>query len=262
MDQVKVAEQRKSLEEMKAEYPLGFQDKDVAYDLVLPKGLSEEAVRKISAYKNEPEWMLELRLKALAHFKERGLPAWGPWAEELKRIKFDEITYFAAAGSGEETSWEELPDEIRETFEKIGIPRIEQERLVSGSAAQYDSLVAYHAMQEELVKQGVVFLSTDEALQQYPEIFKKYFGSVIPYKDNFAAALNTAFWSGGSTVIIPKGVQVDLPLSAYFRINASQFFQAERTLIIAEEGSRVSYSEGCVCAGEQISIGDKMVNVE
>src|ERR1039458_207330 len=161
MDQVKVREQKESLEEMKADYKFGFQDKDVAYDLILPKGLSEEAVRKISAYKNEPEWMLDIRLNALAHFKERGLAKWGPWADELERIKFDEITYFAAAGTGEETTWDELPDEIRETFEKIGIPRAEQERLVSGSAAQYDSLVAYHAMQEELVKQGVIFLSTD-----------------------------------------------------------------------------------------------------
>lgn len=244
VDLEKKAEQEETLSKMKEGYELGFQDENVDYSLVLPKGLSEEVVRKISAFKEEPEWMLDIRLKALQHFQSRGLPNWGPFKEYMKDIDFDEITYFAAT-TKDEGAWDELPDKIKETFTKIGVPRGEQEALVAGSAAQYDSSVAYHAMQEELQKQGVIFLGMDEALKQHPDLVREYFGSVIPSNDNFAAALNTACWSGGSFIWVPPGVHVELPLSAYFRINSSQFFQGERTAIIAEEGSKVSYSEGC-----------------
>ena len=206
------------------------------------RGLSEEVVRDISSKKNEPSWMLELRLKGLDLFAKKPMPAWG---SDLTGIFFDTIKYFVRSTQKQAATWEDLPEDIRNTYEKLGIPQAERERLVSGVAAQYESEVVYHSIREDLQKQGVIFLDTDAALKEHPDLFKEYFGSVIPIGDNKFAALNSAVWSGGSFIYIPKGVHVDIPLQAYFRINTENMGQFERTLIIADEGSYVHYVEGC-----------------
>jgi len=206
------------------------------------RGLSEEVVREISALKNEPKWMLDLRLKAYRHFLRRPMPTWGG---DLSQIDFDDIYYFVRSTEKQASSWDELPAEIRETYDKLGIPEAERQRLIAGVAAQYESEVVYHKVREDLEKQGVIFLDTDSALQQHEDLFREHFTKVIPPNDNKFAALNTAVWSGGSFIWVPEGVKVDIPLQAYFRINQQNMGQFERTLIIAEPGSYVHYVEGC-----------------
>ena len=199
-------------------------------------------MREISALKNEPEWMLKTRLKSLRLFDKKPMPWWG---SDLSGIDFDNIKYFVRSTEKQATSWEDLPDDIKNTYDRLGIPEAEKQRLVAGVAAQYESEVVYHQIQESLEEQGVIFLDTDTALREHPEIFEQYFGSVIPPGDNKFASLNTAVWSGGSFVYVPPGVHVEIPLQAYFRINTENMGQFERTLIIADEGSYVHYVEGC-----------------
>ncbi len=222
-------------------YKFGWADSDVA-GAGAKRGLSEEVVRNISALKNEPEWMLAMRLKGLRLFDRKPLPTWGA---DLADIDFENIKYFVRSTEKQAASWEELPDDIKATYDRLGIPEAEKQRLVSGIAAQYESEVVYHQIQKELEDQGVIFLDTDSGLKQYPELFQEYFGSVIPVGDNKFAALNTSVWSGGSFIYVPKGVHVDIPLQAYFRINTENMGQFERTLIIVDEGAYVHYVEGC-----------------
>ena len=222
-------------------YQYGWADSDAAGEKAV-RGLNEDVVRDISGKKDEPEWMRNLRLKALKYFERKPMPAWGP---DLSGIDFDNIKYFVRSTEGQAKTWEDLPEDIRNTYERLGIPEAERERLVAGVAAQYESEVVYHQIREDLEEQGVVFLDTDTALKEHPEIFEEYFGTVIPVGDNKFASLNTAVWSGGSFVYVPKGVHVEIPLQAYFRINTENMGQFERTLIIADEDSYVHYVEGC-----------------
>ncbi|WP_019148167.1 Fe-S cluster assembly protein SufB [Timonella senegalensis] len=222
-------------------YEYGWHDEDAA-GAAAQRGLSEAVVRNISALKNEPEWMLNQRLKALRLFGKKPMPNWG---SDLSGIDFDNIKYFVRSTEKQATSWEDLPDDIKNTYDRLGIPEAEKQRLVAGVAAQYESEVVYHQIREDLEEQGVIFVDTDTGLREYPEIFEQYFGSVIPAGDNKFAALNSALWSGGSFVYVPPGVHVEIPLQAYFRINTENMGQFERTLIIADEGSYVHYVEGC-----------------
>src|SRR5690242_4449479 len=222
-------------------YGYGWVDSDTA-GASAQRGLSEAVVRDISAKKNEPEWMLESRLKALRTFEKKPMPNWG---SNLEGIDFDNIKYFVRSTEKQAASWEELPEDIRNTYDRLGIPEAEKQRLVAGVAAQYESEVVYHQIREDLEALGVIFLDTDSGLREHPEIFQKYFGTVIPAGDNKFSALNTAVWSGGSFIYVPPGVHVDIPLQAYFRINTENMGQFERTLIIADEGSYVHYVEGC-----------------
>jgi Fe-S cluster assembly protein SufB len=222
----------------------GFRDEE-NYTFKSERGLNEEVVRTLSKMKGEPEWMLKRRLKALEIFNSKPVPLQGTWANpKLADLDFQDIFYYVRPGEKAEKSWDDVPDNIRRTFEKLGIPEAEQ-KFLAGVGAQYESEVVYHSLREEWEKLGVIFLDTDTALREYPEIFKEYFGSVIPAADNKYAALNTAVWSGGSFVYVPAGVKVDIPLQAYFRINAENMGQFERTLIIVEEGAEVHYIEGC-----------------
>lgn len=205
------------------------------------KGLNEEIVAMISDMKNEPLWMKEFRLKSYSLFKEKKMPEWGA---DLSKINFNDIYYFIRPTEAQATSWEDLPKEIKETYDKIGVPEAEK-KFLAGVSAQYESEVVYESVNKALKKQGVIFCDMDTGLRMYPEIVKEYFGTLIPPHDNKFAALNSAVWSGGSFVYVPRGVHVTLPLQAYFRINAERFGQFERTLIIAEEGSYVHYIEGC-----------------
>jgi Fe-S cluster assembly protein SufB len=207
------------------------------------EGLTEEIVRQISAYKNEPEWMLDIRLNGLKLFDEMPMPWWGN-QDLLKEIDFTNIHYFVRPTERVGKDWKDVPDDIRDTFEKLGIPEAER-KFLAGVSAQFESEVVYHSVQEKLEQQGVLFFDMDSALRQYPEIVKKYFASVIPTNDNKFSALNTAVWSGGSFIYVPPGVHVDIPLQAYFRINTENMGQFERTLIIADEGSSIHYIEGC-----------------
>ncbi|AGS34877.1 hypothetical protein B841_07020 [Corynebacterium maris DSM 45190] len=222
-------------------YNYGWHDSDEA-GASARRGLSEEVVRDISGLKNESEWMLEQRLKALKIFDKQPMPKWGA---DLSGIDFDRIKYFVRSTEGQVTDWNDLPQDIKDTYDKLGIPEAEKQRLVAGVAAQYESEVVYHQIREDLEEKGVIFVDTDTALQEYPELFKEYFGTVIPAGDNKFSALNTAVWSGGSFIYVPPGVHVDIPLQAYFRINTENMGQFERTLIIADEGSYVHYVEGC-----------------
>ncbi|MDA8369399.1 MAG: Fe-S cluster assembly protein SufB [Nocardiopsaceae bacterium] len=222
-------------------YEYGWADSDEA-GASARRGLNEEVVRDISAKKDEPEWMEKLRLKSLRLFDKKPMPTWGA---DLSRIDFDNIKYFVRSTEQQATSWEELPEDIKNTYDKLGIPEAEKQRLVAGVAAQYESEVVYHQIREDLEQQGVIFLDTDTALKEHPEIFQEYFGTVIPAGDNKFAALNTAVWSGGSFVYVPKNVHVEIPLQAYFRINTENMGQFERTLIIVDEGAYVHYVEGC-----------------
>ena len=222
-------------------YEFGWSDSDVA-GASAKRGISPEVVADISALKSEPEWMLKNRLKALALFYKKPMPAWGA---DLSGIDFDNIKYFVRSTEKQAQTWDDLPDDIKNTYEKLGIPEAERQRLVSGVAAQYESEVVYHTINKDLEDQGVIFMDTDTALKEHPELFKEYFGTVIPAGDNKFAALNTSVWSGGSFVYVPKGVHVQIPLQAYFRINTENMGQFERTLIIADEGSYVHYIEGC-----------------
>src|SRR3989344_130423 len=205
------------------------------------RGLSRDVVEKISKRKKEPKWMLDLRLKALEQFLKKDLPAWGG---DLSTMDFGSITYYIDPTDKKVSDWNELPENIKKTFDRLGIPEAER-NFLGGAGAQFESSVVYHNLRDELAKQGVIFLDTDSGLQEHEELFKKWFGKVVPLYDNKFAALNTAVWSGGSFIYIPPGVKVTLPLQAYFRINAKNMGQFERTLIIADKGSEVSYYEGC-----------------
>ncbi|GAA4692323.1 MULTISPECIES: Fe-S cluster assembly protein SufB [Kocuria] len=223
------------------QYQYGWADKNDA-GASARRGVDADVVRDISGKKSEPEWMLNLRLKGLKFFDRKPMPTWGA---DLSGIDFDNIKYFVRSTEQQAGSWEELPEDIRNTYERLGIPEAERNRLVAGVAAQYESEVVYHQIREDLERQGVIFMDTDTALKEHPEFFEEYFGTVIPVGDNKFAALNTAVWSGGSFVYVPKGVHVDIPLQAYFRINTENMGQFERTLIIADEDSYVHYIEGC-----------------
>ena len=222
-------------------YKFGWSDSDVAGSTAR-RGINPDVVRNISSLKSEPQWMLDLRLKGLSLFEKKPMPAWG---SDLSGIHFDNIKYFVRSTEKQATSWDDLPADIKNTYDRLGIPEAEKQRLIAGVAAQYESEVVYHQIREDLAEKGVVFVDTDTALREHEEMFRKYFGSVIPVGDNKFAALNTAVWSGGSFIYVPKGVKVDIPLQAYFRINTENMGQFERTLIIADEGSSVHYVEGC-----------------
>src|SRR5664280_2047036 len=222
-------------------YAFGWSDSDKA-GASARRGLDEDVVRDISDKKSEPQWMLERRLKALKLFERQPMPTWGA---DLSGIHFDTIKYFVRSTEKQATSWEDLPEDIKTTYERLGIPEAEKQRLVAGVAAQYESEVVYHQIRDDLAAKGVIFVDTDTGLRQYPELFKEYFATVIPVGDNKFASLNTSVWSGGSFVYVPPGIRVDIPLQAYFRINTENMGQFERTLIIADEGSYVHYVEGC-----------------
>lgn len=222
------------------EYQFGFSDPET-FVFRSRKGLDEEVVRQISAIKGEPAWMLEFRLKALKHFQQRPMPTWGA---DLSDLDLDDIYYYVKPTESEGRTWDDVPETIKNTFDKLGIPEAEQKYL-SGVGAQYDSEMIYHNVQEELKEKGVIFLSIEDGLREHPDIFREYFSTVIPIQDNKFAALNSAVWSGGSFVYVPPGVKVELPLQAYFRLNMANIGQFERSLIIADEGAQVHYVEGC-----------------
>jgi len=222
-------------------YKFGWADSDVA-GASARRGINEDVVRDISQRKNEPEWMLERRLKALKIFGRKPMPDWG---SDLSGIDFQNIKYFVKSTEAQAATWDDLPAEIKDTYDRLGIPEAEKQRLVSGVAAQYESEVVYHKIREDLEEQGVLFLDTDTALREHEDLFREYFGSVIPSGDNKFSALNTAVWSGGSFIYVPKGVHVEIPLQAYFRINTENMGQFERTLMIIDEGAYVHYVEGC-----------------
>ena len=222
-------------------YDYGWHDSDAAGQSA-KRGLDEQVVRDISAIKQEPQWMLERRLKAYEIFERKPMPTWGI---DLSQLDMDQVKYYVRSTERPTNSWDDLPEDIKNTYDRLGIPQAEHERLVAGVAAQYESEVVYNQIRGDLEEQGVIFVDTDTALKKYPELFKEYFGTVVPSGDNKFAALNTAVWSGGSFIYVPPGVHVEIPLQAYFRINTENMGQFERTLIIADEGSYVHYVEGC-----------------
>ncbi len=222
------------------DYKYGFKDPEV-HVFKSKKGLDEGIVRQISQMKEEPEWMLNFRLKALEHFQARPVPTWGP---DLSTLDLDDIYYYVKPMDEEGKTWDDIPVSIKDTFEKLGIPEAEQ-KFLAGVGAQYESEMIYHSIHEQLAEQGVLFKSIEDGLKEHPELFREYFGKIIPFTDNKYAALNSAVWSGGSFVYIPPGLKVDLPLQAYFRLNVANIGQFERTIIIADEGSQVHYVEGC-----------------
>jgi len=222
------------------DYKYGFHD-DIESLVDTGKGINEDVVRTISAIKNEPEWMLEYRLKAYEIFKNMEMQSWGP---DLSEIDFDDFTYYKKVSSQTEKSWDDVPEEVKNTFEKLGIPEAER-KFLSGVTTQYESEAVYHNMLEEVEEKGVIFLDIDSGLKQYPDLFRKYFGTIVPASDNKLAALNSAVWSGGSFIYVPKGVELEKPLQSYFRINSESMGQFERTIIIIDEGAKCSYVEGC-----------------
>jgi Fe-S cluster assembly protein SufB len=223
------------------EYKYGFRDPEDTFVFKTRRGLDREVVEQISAMKGEPQWMLEFRLRALEHFLQRPMPTWGG---DLSKLNLDEIYFYTKPTDKEGRSWDEVPETIKRTFDRLGIPEAEQ-KFLSGVGAQYESEMVYHSIQKQLAEKGVIFKSIEHGLREHPDLFREYFGTVIPIEDNKFAALNSAVWSGGSFVYIPPGVKVDLPLQAYFRINQADQGQFERTLIIADEGSQAHYVEGC-----------------
>src|SRR5262245_42149209 len=223
-----------------SDYKFGFHD-DIQPVFKAKRGLTREVVSQISEMKKEPAWMREFRLKSLEIFWQKPLPTWGG---ELGGLKFDDIYYYVKPSDRAERSWEDVPADVKRTFDRLGIPEAEK-KFLAGVVAQYDSEVVYHNLKDELEKQGVLFLGTDQAVQEHPDMVKKYFGTIMPPADNKFAALNSAVWSGGSFIYVPKGVKVDIPLQAYFRINTENMGQFERTLIIVDEGAQVHYVEGC-----------------
>ena len=232
--------ERKAVDIMSDGYKWGFHD-EAEYLFKTEKGLSRAVVEEIAGIKEEPQWMRDFRLHALELFEKKPMPAWGP---DLSDIRFDDMYYYARASDRAERDWKDVPDYIRRTFDRLGIPEAEQ-KFLAGVGAQYDSEVVYHNLREELSKQGVIFVDTDTAVREYPDLVRRHFGTIVPPGDNKFAALNSAVWSGGSFVYVPEGVRVEIPLQAYFRINAENIGQFERTLIIAEPGSFVHYIEGC-----------------
>ncbi|MCL6625141.1 Fe-S cluster assembly protein SufB [Alicyclobacillus shizuokensis] len=229
----------KSLPEIE-EYQYGFRDRDVSV-VKFQKGLNRKVVEEISMMKNEPGWMTDFRLRSLEIFQSKPMPTWGG---DLSELDFDDITYYVKPTERQGKTWEEVPDEIKQTFDRLGIPEAEQ-KFLAGVSAQYESEVVYHSMKKDLEEQGILFMDTDSALREHPEIFKEYFGTVVPPEDNKFAALNSAVWSGGSFIYVPKGVKAEVPLQAYFRINSENMGQFERTLIICDDDSFVHYVEGC-----------------
>ena len=233
-----------------SEYKYGFHDNDVSV-FRSKAGLNEEIVRQISARKQEPSWMLDFRLKAFRQFEKMPMPQsensrWFSLSlpQILANLNFDEMTYYVQPSERQGKSWDEVPTEIKETFDKLGIPEAER-KFLAGVSAQYESEVVYHSMHQELTDQGVIFCDTETAVREYPELLREYFGKTVPITDNKFAALNSAVWSGGSFIYVPKGVRCEVPLQAYFRINSERMGQFERTLIIADEGSFIHYVEGC-----------------
>ena len=229
------------IDSISTSYDFGWHDSDEAGENA-KRGLDEQVVREISAIKGEPEWMLAKRLKAYSTFERKPMPTWGV---DLSQLDMDAVKYYVRSTDRPANSWDDLPEDIKNTYDRIGIPEAERERLVAGVAAQYESEVVYHQIRGDLEEQGVIFVDTDTAVREYPELVKEYFGTVVPAGDNKFAALNTAVWSGGSFIYVPKGVHVEIPLQAYFRINTENMGQFERTLIIADEDSYVHYVEGC-----------------
>ncbi len=222
------------------DYKYGFSDPDT-FVFRSRKGLGQDVVREISAMKGEPEWMLDFRLKALEHFMKRPMPTWGG---DLSKLDLDNIYFYAKPTDSEGRSWDDVPDTIKKTFDRLGIPEAER-KFLAGAGAQYDLEMVYHKIQENLEKLGVIFLSIEDGLRKHPDLFREYFSTVIPIEDNKFAALNSAVWSGGSFIYVPPGVKIDLPLQAYFRLNIANIGQFERTLIVADEGSQIHYVEGC-----------------
>ncbi len=235
-----VQEERVEVGAIKGDYQFGFHDEDHSV-FRARKGLDRQIVEQISDMKGEPEWMREIRLKALDIFMEKPMPRWGG---HVDGIDFDDIYYYVKPADREGRTWDDVPENIKNTFDRLGIPEAEK-KFLAGVGAQYDSEVVYHSLKDDLQKLGVIFLSPDQALQEYPDLMREYFGTVIPSEDNKFAALNTAVWSGGSFIYVPPGVEVDVPLQAYFRINSEDMGQFERTLIIVDEGATVHYVEGC-----------------
>ena len=223
------------------DYKYGFHDDNVRTVADTGKGLTEEIVRQISAYKHEPEWMTEFRVYAFHQFEKMPMPKWGP---DLSEIDFQDFTYYKKVSKETETSWDEVPEEVKQTFEKIGIPEAERKYL-AGVTTQYESEAVYHNMLDEVRQKGIIFLDIDSALKEYPDLFRKYFAKIVPASDNKLAALNSAVWSGGSFIYVPKGVKIEKPLQSYFRINSEQMGQFERSIIIVDDGAECSYVEGC-----------------
>ncbi len=240
---VPLTSEEEGLKDLNADYTerYGFHDAE-NYLFKAPKGLTRELVEKISEFKNEPQWMREFRLKSLDHFLAREMPTWG--SPMLAEVDFDNIHYFVRASEKPERSWDDVPEDVKKTFDRLGIPEAERSFL-AGVGAQYESEVVYHQVNKDLEDQGVIFLDMDSALRDHEELVREYFATIIPANDNKLASLNSAVWSGGSFVYVPPGVQVEMPLQAYFRINTENMGQFERTIIIADEGSYVHYVEGC-----------------
>lgn len=234
------AEMQADFLEKLGDYRYGFSDPET-FVFKARKGLDEKVVEQISAMKGEPKWMLDFRLKGLAHHRQRPLPMWGA---DITGLDLDDIYYYVKPTEAESKSWDDVPDTIKQTFDRLGVPEAER-KFLAGLGAQYESEMVYHSIQDHLAKQGVIFVSIEDGLRKYPDLFREYFGTVIPIEDNKFAALNSAVWSGGSFVYVPKGVKVDLPLQAYFRLNVANIGQFERSLIIADEGAQVHYVEGC-----------------
>jgi Fe-S cluster assembly protein SufB len=229
------------LEELNLDdYKYGFRDPD-SYVFKSERGLSRDVVEKISGMKEEPEWMLKRRLKALEIYESKPVPTWGG---DLSRLDMDRIFFYVRPAERESRSWDEVPDDIKRTFDRLGIPEAER-RSLAGVGAQYESEMVYHKIKDELSAKGVIFDSIEDGLRKHPDLFKQYFGTVIPAHDNKYAALNAAVWSGGSFIYVPPGVDVEIPLQAYFRVNTENLGQFERTLIIADEGAKLHYIEGC-----------------
>jgi Fe-S cluster assembly protein SufB len=236
----KVQEERVEVGALRSDYQFGFRDPDQSV-FRARKGLDHEIVAQLSEIKGEPSWMRDIRLQALDVFMQKPLPRWGGYLDDLN---FDDIYYYVKPSDRAGRTWEDVPENIKKTFDRLGIPEAEK-KFLAGVGAQYDSEVVYHSLKEDLEKQGVLFVSPDQAVQEYPDLVREYFGTVIPAEDNKFAALNTAVWSGGSFIYVPPGVTVDVPLQAYFRINSENMGQFERTLIIVDEGAQVHYVEGC-----------------
>lgn len=235
-----VQEERVEVAAMKSDYQFGFHDPDQSV-FRARKGIDKDIVAQMSEIKGEPDWMRDIRLNALEIFQQKPTPTWGGKVED---IDFNDIYYYVKPADREGRTWEDVPDNIKKTFDRLGIPEAER-KFLAGVGAQYDSEVVYHSLKEDLERQGVIFLSPDQALQEHPDLLREHFGTIIPPEDNKFAALNTAVWSGGSFVYVPPGVTVDVPLQAYFRINSENMGQFERTLIIVDEGAQVHYVEGC-----------------
>ncbi|MFO7299920.1 MAG: Fe-S cluster assembly protein SufB, partial [Actinomycetes bacterium] len=223
-------------------YQLGWHD-EVELAFEPRKGLDEDVIRQMSAMKGEPEWMLDFRLKAYKRFLAKPMPTWGGGGL-LEEIDFDDIYYYVKPAAEQAKDWDMVPESIKQTYEKLGIPEAER-KFLAGVTAQYESEVVYHRNREDLEAMGVLFCDMDTAVREYPDLVRQYFGTVIPPNDNKFAALNSAVWSGGSFIYVPPGVHVDQPLQAYFRINSENMGQFERTLIIVDEGAFVHYVEGC-----------------